>query len=190
MNQAVAVESADPSPTPPVHEPALPGIRARLALAVVPLLSLGVFGFVPSLVLALRRGTRGDWLAAVAFTALSVGWSFQIALTPEETHGAQYALDVLLLLATSLAATVHCLAVRPARTRTVPAQAVPAQAVPATAVPATVAPAGIAPTEEAPAPAGPSLTKSADTKSADAESPDTKSADAESPDTKTTGPSA
>ncbi|QGZ49314.1 hypothetical protein GPZ77_13855 [Streptomyces sp. QHH-9511] len=186
MNQAVAVESADPSPTPPVHEPALPGIRARLALAVVPLLSLGVFGFVPSLVLALRRGTRGDWLAAVVFTALSVAWSFQIALTPEETHGAQYALDVLLLLGASVAAAVHCLVVRPARTRAVPAQAALTEAAPAGTAPvAPVAhveatslekPAEAAPAEAAPAPTAPSFTKSDDTKTDDTKTDDTKTA--------------
>ncbi|WP_329119701.1 hypothetical protein [Streptomyces sp. NBC_01353] len=112
MKQAVPVESPV---VPPVQGPgpALPGLRARLALAVVPLLSLGVLGLIPSLVLALRRGTRGDWLAAVAFTALSVGWWFQVALTPEVTHGAQFALDVLLLFGSTLGATAHCLAVRP-----------------------------------------------------------------------------
>ncbi|MFF8280933.1 hypothetical protein ACF05T_33550 [Streptomyces lateritius] len=158
-----------------------------------------MFGFVPSLVLALRRGTRGDWLAAVVFTALSVGWSFQIALTPEETHGAQYALDVLLLLGASVAAAVHCLVVRPARTRAVPAQTAPTEAAPAGTAP--VAPvahveeapveaaslekaAEAAPAETAPAPTAPSLTKSDDTKSNDATD------DTKTDDTKTAGPNA
>ncbi|MFB7371359.1 hypothetical protein ACFC0D_16100 [Streptomyces sp. NPDC056222] len=112
MKQAVPVESPA---VPPVQGsgPALPGLRARLALAVVPLLSLGVLGLIPSLVIALRRGTRGDWLAAVAFTALSVGWWFQVALSPEDTRGAQFALDVLLLFGSTLGATAHCLVVRP-----------------------------------------------------------------------------
>ncbi|WP_175439031.1 hypothetical protein [Streptomyces vilmorinianum] len=125
MNEAVAVESTEPpAPAAVVTEPpapaapaaALPGIRARLALAVVPLLSLGVLGVVPSLVLALRRGTRGDWLAAVAFTAVTVGWWFQVGLTPEGTRGAQFALDVLLLFGSTVGAAVHCLVVRSSKT--------------------------------------------------------------------------
>ncbi|MEU9862729.1 hypothetical protein AB0D99_17840 [Streptomyces sp. NPDC047971] len=133
MKQAVASEIA----APPSTGSALPGVPARVALAVVPLLSLGVLGLVPSLVLALRRGTRGDWLAAVAFTALSVGWWFQVALTPEGTEGAQFALDVLLLGGSTLAATAHCLAVRP----TAPLAAQPA-AEPAAPSGEPAAPAG------------------------------------------------
>ncbi|WP_225801398.1 hypothetical protein [Streptomyces sp. NK15101] len=111
MNQAVLLEKG----AEPPRRTGLPGLRVRAALAAVPLLSLGVLGLVPSLVLALRRGTRGDWLAALLFTAVSVGWCFQIALTPVETSGVPYLLDVLLLATSTVGAAVHCLAVRDAK---------------------------------------------------------------------------
>ncbi|WP_411072289.1 hypothetical protein [Streptomyces sp. cmx-4-25] len=133
MNQAAFEKDAKP---PRRRE--LPGALPRLALALVPPLSLGVLGFVPSLVLALRRGTRADWLAALLFTALSVGWWFQIALTPEETHGLAYLLDLLLLTGSTVAAAAHCLLAgrRPTPETDVPAAA----AAPATTAPATTAP--------------------------------------------------
>ncbi|MEV4943923.1 hypothetical protein [Streptomyces zaomyceticus] len=108
MNQAVHLDKG----AEPPRRTELPGRPARIGLALVPLLSLGVLGFVPSLTLALRRGTRGDWLATLLFTAVSVGWWFQIALTPEETHGLPYLLDVVLLATSTLAAAAHCLTVK------------------------------------------------------------------------------
>ncbi|GHK02453.1 hypothetical protein ACWEWI_26920 [Streptomyces sp. NPDC003753] len=91
----------------------VPGLLSRAALAAVPLLSLGMLGAVPSLVLAFRRGTRADWLAAVVFTAVNVAWLFEAVLTPVDTHGPQYAADILLLFASTLGAALHCLFVRP-----------------------------------------------------------------------------
>ncbi|MFE5734001.1 hypothetical protein ACFQ7A_24215 [Streptomyces sp. NPDC056528] len=137
MNQAAFEKDAKP---PRRRE--LPGALPRLALALVPPLSLGVLGFVPSLVLALRRGARADWLAALLFTALSVGWWFQIALTPEETHGLAYLLDLLLLTGSTVAAAAHCLLAgrRPTPETDVPVTGVPGAAAPATTVPATAAP--------------------------------------------------
>ncbi|MFJ8662210.1 hypothetical protein [Streptomyces sp. NPDC093795] len=128
MNEAVSREKgAEPphSEEPPHREESpyreerplrdeLPGRWARTGLALVPPLSLGVLGFVPSLTLALRRGTRGDWLAALLFTAVSVGWCFQIALTPEETHGFPYLLDLALLATATVGAAAHCLSVKEA----------------------------------------------------------------------------
>jgi thiamine transporter ThiT len=64
---------------------------------------------VPSLVLAFRRGTRADWLAAVIFTAVNVAWLADVMLTPVETHGLQFVADVLLLLAATVGAALHCL---------------------------------------------------------------------------------
>lgn len=87
----------------------VPGLLPRAALAAVPVLSLGMLGAVPSLVLAFRRGTRSDWLAAVVFTALNVAWLAQAVLTPVDTHGLQYAADVLLLFGSTVGATLHCL---------------------------------------------------------------------------------
>ncbi|MEU2118717.1 hypothetical protein ACFWV1_06560 [Streptomyces sp. NPDC058700] len=116
MNEAVHWEKGAELPHPEGAEPPrteeLPGRWARAGLALVPPLSLGVLGFVPSLTLALRRGTRGDWLAALLFTAVSVGWCFQIALTPEETHGLPYLLDLVLLATSTVGAAAHCLFAR------------------------------------------------------------------------------
>ncbi|MFD6890618.1 hypothetical protein [Streptomyces sp. NPDC059957] len=99
-----AVESAAPP-----RERTLPGLLPRALLAAVPVLSLGVLGAVPSLVIARRRGARADWLAALLFGCVTVAWWFQIALTPEETHGWQFGIDVLLLFLSTAGAALHCL---------------------------------------------------------------------------------
>lgn len=99
-----AVESAAPP-----RERTLPGLLPRVLLAAVPVLSLGVLGAVPSLVIARRRGARADWLAALLFGCVTVAWWFQIALTPEETHGWQFGIDVLLLFLSTAGAALHCL---------------------------------------------------------------------------------
>ncbi|MEU9144912.1 hypothetical protein [Streptomyces sp. NPDC048349] len=107
MKDSVAMENvAQPG------EGAVPGLIPRVLLAAVPVLSLGMLGAVPSLVIAWRRGARADWLAALAFTAATVGWWFQAGLTPEETHGLQFGLDALLLSLSTVGAAVHCLFVK------------------------------------------------------------------------------
>ncbi|MFV2117303.1 hypothetical protein ACE14D_02180 [Streptomyces sp. Act-28] len=88
-----------------------PGLLPRVLLAVVPVVSLGMLGAVPSLVVAWRRDTRADWLAAVAFTAVTVAWLFQAVLTPVETHGWQFAADTVLLSLATVGAALHCLLV-------------------------------------------------------------------------------
>ncbi|MEU0831563.1 hypothetical protein [Streptomyces sp. NPDC005969] len=88
-----------------------------LLMAVVPLVTLGVFGLVPSFVMAVRRRRLADWLACGVFTALSVAWMLRIALTPDETEGLGFAVDLLLLLATTFGATVHTLLAWPLRAR-------------------------------------------------------------------------
>lgn len=86
----------------------------RLLMGVVPLVTLGVFGFVPSAVMAVRRCRAADWSAFVTFAALSAAWVFRIAFTPDETHGVGFAVDFLLLVATTLGAAAHALFVWPA----------------------------------------------------------------------------
>ncbi|MEU9318568.1 hypothetical protein [Streptomyces sp. NPDC048295] len=81
----------------------------RLLMGVVPLVTLGVFGFVPSAVMALRRRRTADWSASAAFAALSAAWVLRIVLTPDETHGFGFAVDFLLLVASTLGATAHAL---------------------------------------------------------------------------------
>lgn len=90
-----------------------PGLLSRALLAAVPVVSLGMLGAVPSYVIASRRGRRADWVAAIVFTAATVGWLFQAALTPVETHGVQFALDLVLLGFASVGASLHCLFARP-----------------------------------------------------------------------------
>lgn len=104
MKDTVAVESA-----PPPRARALPGLLPRVLLAAVPVLSLGVLGAVPSLVIAWRRGARTDRAAALLFGCVTVAWWFQIALTPEETHGWQFGADALLLFLSTAGAALHCL---------------------------------------------------------------------------------
>ncbi|MEU2507709.1 hypothetical protein ABZ621_23775 [Streptomyces sp. NPDC007863] len=89
-----------------------PALPARAALAAVPVFSLGVLGWVPALALALYRGTRADWLAALFFTAVSVGWCFQVALTPVDTSGGAFLLDVVLLALSTAGAAGHVLLAR------------------------------------------------------------------------------
>ncbi|MCS0637854.1 hypothetical protein NX801_19740 [Streptomyces sp. LP05-1] len=110
MKQALAVESAA---RPTTGNP--PGAGPRLLLALVPVVSLGLLGALPSLVLAWRTGRRAEWLAAVGFTAVTVAWLFEAVLTPEETHGAAFGLDLLLMSAATVGAAAHCLCVRPGR---------------------------------------------------------------------------
>ncbi|MBT2539181.1 hypothetical protein J7E99_00295 [Streptomyces sp. ISL-44] len=107
MKDTVAIESADQPGGGTV-----PGLLPRVLLAAVPVLSLGVLGAVPSLVIAWRRGARADWLAALVFTSVTVGWWFQIALAPEETHGWQFGADALLLSLSTVGAALHCLLVK------------------------------------------------------------------------------
>ncbi|MFD9303252.1 hypothetical protein ACFWCB_11445 [Streptomyces sp. NPDC060048] len=90
----------------------MPGLFARVLLAAVPVLSLGMLGAVPSLVIAWRRGTRTDWLTALVFTSAMVGWWFQIALTPVETQGWAFGVDILVLATSTVGATAHCLSVK------------------------------------------------------------------------------
>ncbi|MGW2508670.1 hypothetical protein ACWC0A_04395 [Streptomyces scopuliridis] len=43
------------------------------------------------------------------FTAVTVGWVVQIAMTPEETHGLAFVADFWLLLLSTVGAALHCL---------------------------------------------------------------------------------
>lgn len=104
MNPAAAAVSAAH-----VMKRAVPGLLPRMLLAAVPMVSLGMLGAVPSLVIAFRRRTRVDWLGAAFFTAVTVGWVLQAVLTPEDTHGWQFASDVLLLSLSTFGAALHCL---------------------------------------------------------------------------------
>lgn len=81
----------------------------RVLLAAVPVVTLGVLSFVPSLALAVRRQRAGDWVAFAGFAAANVAWVLWAALTPEETRGAEFAADLLLVLVTTLGAAAHAL---------------------------------------------------------------------------------
>ncbi|MDQ0961318.1 MULTISPECIES: hypothetical protein [unclassified Streptomyces] len=80
---------------------------ARVGFALLPVLSLGLLCPVPSLVLALRRRSRADWWAFVAFSAVLAAWVTELSLTPVDTHGALFALDVLLIALSTAGAATH-----------------------------------------------------------------------------------
>ncbi|MEU8505667.1 hypothetical protein AB0C40_13265 [Streptomyces brevispora] len=81
----------------------------RVLLAAVPVVTLGMLSFVPSLVVAARRRRASDWLVCAGFTAANVAWVIWAALTPAETRGAEFAADLLLVLLTTLGAAAHAL---------------------------------------------------------------------------------
>lgn len=85
----------------------------RLLLAAVPVVTLGMLSFVPSLVIAARRRRAGDWAAFAGFAATNVAWVLWAALTPEETRGAEFAADLLLVLVSTLGAAAHGLLAGP-----------------------------------------------------------------------------
>ena len=90
-----------------------PAVRA--GFAVLPVVSLGLLCPVPSLVLALRRRTRADWLAFAGFTAVLVAWITEIALTPVDTHGALFGVDLLLVTLSMAGASAHAWTAWPRR---------------------------------------------------------------------------
>lgn len=90
-------------------------LAVRAGLAAVPVVSLGLLCPVPSLVIALRRGGRADWGVFGAFCLVLVAWLVELALTPDTTHGGEFAADVLLILLSMVAASVHAWKVWPRR---------------------------------------------------------------------------
>ncbi|MBC2869138.1 hypothetical protein [Streptomyces mexicanus] len=98
----------------------------RAGLTALPLLSLGLLCPVPSLVMAVRgRGGGGRWWACAAFSAVLAAWLTELALTPEDTHGLLFANDLLLILLSTVGASVHAWTAWPRRpvrhTETTPA---------------------------------------------------------------------
>ncbi|MEW2134894.1 hypothetical protein [Streptomyces sp. NPDC005435] len=92
---------------------------ARAGAAALPLLSLGLLCPVPSLLLALRRRTRADWWAFAGFSVVLAAWISQIELTPVDTHGVLFGVDVLLILLSMAGASLHAWAVWPEPARPV-----------------------------------------------------------------------
>ncbi|MFF7213161.1 hypothetical protein ACFZAU_21890 [Streptomyces sp. NPDC008238] len=82
-------------------------LAARLGAAAVPVVSLGLLSPLPALLIALRRGRRADWTAFGVFCLVLVAWALDLALTPESTHGPEFAVDVLLILLSMVVAPVH-----------------------------------------------------------------------------------
>ena len=87
--------------------PVLRTPAARAGFAVLPVVSLGLLCPVPSLVLALRRRTRADWLAFAGFTAVLAAWITELALTPVDTHGVLFGVDLLLVTLSMAGASAH-----------------------------------------------------------------------------------
>ncbi|MEU1530507.1 hypothetical protein [Streptomyces fagopyri] len=97
----------------PVRVPRQPAVRA--GLAAVPVVGLGLLCPVPSLVIALRRAAGADRGVFGAFCLVLVAWLVELALTPDTTHGGEFAADVLLILLSMVAASVHAWKVWPRR---------------------------------------------------------------------------
>ncbi|MFJ7257034.1 hypothetical protein ACIQWV_31785 [Streptomyces sp. NPDC098085] len=114
MQPAVPADTAPPPRSPLA---ATLAVAPRVLLALVPVVTLGVFAFVPALVIAARRRRPADWLACAVFAVACAAWCLRIALTPAETEGPGFAVDLLLLLGTTLGAAVHSLCAWPARNR-------------------------------------------------------------------------
>ncbi|MFD8915091.1 hypothetical protein [Streptomyces sp. NPDC059575] len=91
----------------------------RAGAAALPLLSLGLLCPVPSLLLALRRRTRADWWAFAGFSVVLIAWTAEIELTPVDTHGVLFAVDLLLILLSMVGASLHAWAVWPEPVRSV-----------------------------------------------------------------------
>jgi len=91
----------------------LPAVRA--GFAALPVVSLGLLCPVPSLVLALRRRTRADWLAFAGFTAVLAAWITELALTPDDTHGVLFGVDLLLISLSMAGASAHAWTAWPRR---------------------------------------------------------------------------
>ncbi|WP_406465380.1 hypothetical protein OH768_21040 [Streptomyces sp. NBC_01622] len=87
--------------------PVLRTPAVRVGFAALPVVSLGLLCPVPSLVLALRRRTRADWLAFAGFTAVLAAWITELALTPVDTHGALFGVDLLLVTLSMAGASAH-----------------------------------------------------------------------------------
>lgn len=87
----------------------------RAGFAALPVVSLGLLCPVPSLVLALRRRTRADWLAFAGFSVVLVAWITELVLTPDDTHGALFGVDLVLITLSMAVAPVHAWAAWPRR---------------------------------------------------------------------------
>ncbi|WOX10197.1 hypothetical protein [Streptomyces sp. N50] len=95
--------------------PVLRTPAVRVGFAALPVLSLGLLCPVPSLVLALRRRTRADWLAFAGFTAVLAAWITEVALTPVDTHGVLFGVDLLLITLSMAGASAHAWTAWPRR---------------------------------------------------------------------------
>ncbi len=95
--------------------PVLRTPAVRVGFAALPVLSLGLLCPVPSLVLALRRRTRADWLAFAGFTAVLAAWITEVALTPVDTHGVLFGVDLLLITLSMVGASAHAWTAWPRR---------------------------------------------------------------------------
>lgn len=95
--------------------PVLRTPAVRVGFAALPVVSLGLLCPVPSLVLALRRRTRADWLAFAGFTAVLAAWITELALTPDDTHGALFGVDLLLVTLSMAGASAHAWTAWPRR---------------------------------------------------------------------------
>lgn len=112
-------------PQPPSQSGGGRRVLAKVLGAAVPPLTLGLIAFVPSLVLAIRRGTPRHWLFACLFFATTI-WEWVVAATmPTDVDTTTIGQDVslgLCLLINIIGAMVQYLVMyRPASSVPVPA---------------------------------------------------------------------
>ncbi|MEU9132978.1 hypothetical protein AB0D08_33590 [Kitasatospora sp. NPDC048540] len=96
---------------PPGHAAGGPHHPALKALyALLPLLTVGLLGLVPSVVLAARRRRPADLAGAVVIGAVQLAVYVCLGLTPDNSQGSPYSIvGGLLLIALAVGAPVHFL---------------------------------------------------------------------------------
>ncbi|MER5635968.1 hypothetical protein ABT095_03305 [Kitasatospora sp. NPDC002227] len=85
------------------------GWPGRLVCCLVPVLTLGMAGVVPSVVLAVRRRRPADVIWAVVFGLLQLGVYVALGLVPTEDHGNASVLAGFAVVTLWLLAPVHYL---------------------------------------------------------------------------------
>ncbi|MEE1938526.1 hypothetical protein V1L54_03710 [Streptomyces sp. TRM 70361] len=103
--------AAAPPPVPSRRGPGAGGMVVRLLFAAVPLLSLGLLSWVPSLRFAVIRGRRADWAVLAVFVVLTAVYVVLLvnvpANEPEGEEGTASLLAGLYMVLLFGGATVH-----------------------------------------------------------------------------------
>ena len=82
---------------------------ARILVALVPIATLGLLSWVPSLVLAVQRRRRAEWTAFLSFGLVWLLWIADLSISHDIGSGVRFALNVLLMAAGMGGAAMHYL---------------------------------------------------------------------------------